>query len=91
MRKWELEDLLETQKQLLRQQSDTITRLWESVDNQRSRLILINQELENLKAEERKLRLRLNFYRRQKLKDKTAEAEIEKAFYDFSKDKRTDN
>lgn len=91
MTKYELEDQIELYKSLLRQQSSTIDRLWESVDNQRARLILMTQDLDNLKKEGESLKYKLNFYRRKRLKDQTKEAEIEKAFHDFTADERTDN
>ena len=91
MKKFELEEQLELYKVLLQQQSDTINRLWDRIDNQGYNLSIVKNELQELKKDAVNLRLRLNFYRRKRLTDQTKEAEIEKAFHEFAKDERTDN
>jgi molecular chaperone GrpE (heat shock protein) len=80
MKKFELEEQLNLLKEISKQQSDTITRLWESIDNQRQRLFLgineietLKQDIQSLKDDGENLRIRLRYYRRKKLEDKKQE------------------
>lgn len=98
MKKFELEEQLDLLKQISKQQSDTITRLWESIDNQRQRLFLgineietLKQDVQSLKQDGQNLRLRLRYYRRKRLDDKKQEAEMEKSILEFTGEERTDN